>query len=85
MKRLSGVTEEMMVAMSPADTGGRAFPFLKVNPEALGSEPMFLKGDMFKAKPRPNVPEREKPTLAQRRARAANIKKAQAARHTHGK
>jgi hypothetical protein len=53
--------------------------------EALGSEPMFVKGDMFKAKPRPNVPEHEKPTLAQRRTRAANIKKAQAARHAHGK
>jgi hypothetical protein len=47
---------------------------------ALGSKPVHVKGDMFKAKPRPNVPEREKPTVAQRRARFANIKKAQAAR-----
>jgi hypothetical protein len=46
----------------------------------LGSEPRHLKGDVFEAKDRRNVPERVKPTAAQRRARAANIKKAQAAR-----
>src|SRR5205085_6578205 len=50
--------------------------------EKLGSEPVHVKGDIFEAKPRPNVPEREKPTPAQRRARRTNIKKAQAARHT---
>jgi hypothetical protein len=49
----------------------------------LGSEPMHVKGDVFKAKDRPNVPEREKPTPAQQRARLENIKKAQAARHAH--
>ena len=49
----------------------------------LGSTPLHVKGDVFKAKDRPNVPEREKPTPAMRRARAANIKKAQAARHAH--
>jgi hypothetical protein len=37
-------------------------------------------GDRFKAKDRPNVPERAKPTPAQKRARSRNIKKAQAAR-----
>jgi hypothetical protein len=47
----------------------------------LGSEPVHVKGDIFKAKDRPNVPERLKPTPAQRRARSANILKAQAARH----
>jgi hypothetical protein len=47
----------------------------------LGSTPKHVKGDVFKAKDRPNVPESEKPTPAQKRARAANIKKAQAARH----
>jgi len=47
----------------------------------LGSEPTHVKGDVFRAKDRPNVPEREKPTAAQRRARMQNIKKAQAARH----
>jgi hypothetical protein len=47
----------------------------------LGSEPRHLSGDRFKAKDRPNVPERAKPTPAQTRARRENIKKAQAARH----
>ena len=50
--------------------------------EALGSEPVHVRGDRFKAKPRPNVPEKEKPTPAQKRSRAANVKKAQAARRT---
>jgi hypothetical protein len=48
--------------------------------EELGSAPVHVVGDRFKAKPRRNVPEREKPTPAQKRARASNIKKAQAAR-----
>jgi hypothetical protein len=39
-----------------------------------------VKGDVFRALPRKNVPEREKPTPAQRRARRANIKRAQKAR-----
>jgi hypothetical protein len=47
----------------------------------LGSRPVHVKGDIFEARPRPNVPENEKPTPAQKRARTANIKKAQAARH----
>jgi hypothetical protein len=47
----------------------------------LGSEPTHVKGDVFEAKDRPNVPERAKPTPAQRRARTQNIRKAQAARH----
>ena len=50
----------------------------------LGSRPRHVKGDIFEAKPRPDVPERAKPTPAQRRARSANIKKAQAARHARG-
>ena len=48
--------------------------------EALGSEPEHIEGDRFKAKPRVNVPEAEKPTPAQKRAQQENIKKAQAAR-----
>ena len=47
----------------------------------LGSRPVHTQGDRFKARDRPNIPERSKPTPAQRRARSANIKKAQAARH----
>lgn len=46
----------------------------------LGSEPVHQKGDIFTAKDRRNVPEHEKPTTAQKTARTANIKKAQAAR-----
>ena len=48
--------------------------------EALGSTPKHVKGDVFEAKDRPNVPESKKPTPAQQRARLANIKKAQQAR-----
>lgn len=48
----------------------------------LGSKPMHIAGDRFKARPRHNVPESEKPTAAQRRARRANIRKAQAARRS---
>ena len=46
----------------------------------LGSTPVHIVGDRFKAGPRRNVAERSKPTAAQQRARRANIKKAQAAR-----
>jgi hypothetical protein len=48
--------------------------------ETLASEPVHFTGDRFKAKPRPNVPEEDKPTQAQRKARQRNIKKAQQAR-----
>jgi len=43
--------------------------------EALGSKPRHVKGDVFEARDRPNVPENKKPTEAQQRARAENIKK----------
>jgi hypothetical protein len=45
----------------------------------LGSVPVQVRGDRFRAKPRRNIPESEKPTPAMRRAQLANIKKAQAA------
>jgi hypothetical protein len=48
--------------------------------EQLGSQPVHLIGDRFKARPRGNVPENAKPTPAQTRARRKNIKKAQVAR-----
>lgn len=48
--------------------------------ETLGSSPTHIGGDRFRAKPRPNVPESEKPTATQRRARQRNIKKAQVAK-----
>jgi hypothetical protein len=48
--------------------------------KGLGTPPRHITGDRFKAAARPNVPERKKPTPAQRRARTRNIRKAQAAR-----
>ncbi len=46
----------------------------------LRSKPVHKTGDIFEAKPRRNVPERSKPTAAQKKARSQNIKKAQAAK-----
>ena len=48
--------------------------------ESLASKPEHVEGDIFKARDRRNVPEKEKPTPAQQRDRKENIKKAQAAR-----
>ena len=45
----------------------------------LGSAPVHVSGDRFRAKPRRDIPESEKPTPAMRRAQLTNIKKAQAA------
>ncbi len=41
-----------------------------------------LRGDIFEGHPRRKIPESAKPTPAQRRARLANIKKAQRARRS---
>jgi hypothetical protein len=48
---------------------------------SLGSTPVQTAGDRFRAKPRTNIPETEKPTLKQRKAWRRNIRKAQLARH----
>jgi hypothetical protein len=48
--------------------------------DKLGAVPRREKGDIFKAKPRENIPESKKPTKAQEKARKENIKKAQEAR-----
>ncbi len=42
----------------------------------FSTTPKHLKADIFEAKDRKNVPEKEKPTPAQRRAQRENIKKA---------
>jgi hypothetical protein len=85
-KRASGSWDTQTWLVSKEDAhveGGRLVPD---TPDArslfkkLGSTPRHVKGDVFEAKDRPNAPEREKPTPAQRRAQSANIKKAQAAR-----
>jgi hypothetical protein len=85
-KRSSGSwdTQEWLISKEHAHRVGRrlvpdtadARKVLKV----LGAPPRHVGGDRFKAKDRPNVPERRKPTPAMRRARARNIRKAQAAR-----
>lgn len=46
---------------------------------SLGSAPVHIVGDRFRAEPRRDIPEDEKPTPAMRRAQFANIKEAQAA------
>ena len=46
----------------------------------LGSKARRVTADVFRAKPRRDIPEREKPTAAMRRAQRRNIKKAQRAR-----
>jgi hypothetical protein len=46
--------------------------------KSLGSAPVHIGGDRFRAKPRRDIPESDKPTPAMRRAQLANIKKAQA-------
>lgn len=50
----------------------------------LGSAPVRVRGDRFRARPRVNIPESEKPTPRQRRAWLKNIRKArQAWRRKH--
>ncbi|MDH3353312.1 MAG: hypothetical protein OEL87_02600 [Nanoarchaeota archaeon] len=46
----------------------------------LSRKPRHLKGDIFEAGPRVNVPESAKPTPAMKKAQVRNIKEAQAAR-----
>lgn len=48
--------------------------------KGISGKIVHVKGDVFKAHPRTNVPEAAKPTPAMRRAQMANIKKAQKAR-----
>ena len=46
----------------------------------LSSKPKIVKGDIFEAKPKKNVPEKNKPTTLMKKAQRENIKKAQNAR-----
>lgn len=48
--------------------------------KAIEGPIVHVRGDIFHARPAKNVPERAKPTPAMKRARVANITKAQAAR-----
>ena len=47
--------------------------------DQLGSQPVRMVGDRFRARPSPNVAETEKPTRSQQRARRENIKKVRSA------
>lgn len=85
-RRSSGswATVTWLIAKEDAHVdGGRLVPDTSAARQLidqLGSRPVRTQGDRFRASDRPNVPERKKPTAAQRRARSANIRKAQAAR-----
>jgi hypothetical protein len=85
-KRTSGSwdTQKWLISKEHAHLeGGRLVPDTEDAErvlESLGSAPHHIGGDRFEAKPRPNVPEGEKPTPAQQRARRSNVKKAQAVR-----
>lgn len=46
----------------------------------ISGEIVHVKGDIFKAHPRKNVAEKDKPTLKQKKAQRINIKKAQSTR-----
>jgi hypothetical protein len=48
--------------------------------EQLGSQPVHVIGDRFKARPRAKIPEKARPTSAQTQAPRKNVKKARAAR-----
>lgn len=56
-------------------------PKVKTLLKQIRGQIIHKKGDVFTALPRRNVPEREKPTQAQKRAQMRNIRLAQAARH----
>ena len=48
--------------------------------DSLGSKPRHITGDIYSAKSEINIPEKDKPTKAQKKAWSENIKKAQKAR-----
>jgi hypothetical protein len=85
-KRASGSwdTKSWLILKSDAHIKKRKLvidrPLAKMALKGIRGPIRHFKGDIFRAKPRRNIPEASKPTAAQRRARAKNIKKAQRAR-----
>lgn len=85
-RRKSGswATQAWLIAKTDATrSGGRLVGKTKHAKELLAklrTKPKKVKGNVYKAKSRRNVPEKSKPTPAMRRAQMRNIKKAQAAR-----
>lgn len=84
-KRASGSWDTVTWLVSKEDASVDSHGHLKIRGKAasvlkqIKGRIVHVKGDVFRAHPK-NVPEREKPTAAMRRARKTNIKKAQAAR-----
>jgi hypothetical protein len=85
-KRKNGTWDTQAWLIAKTDAHMRAGRLVGDTSEAkklltkLQTKPKKLKGDVFKAKGRKNVPEKSKPTPAMRRAQKRNIKKAQAAK-----
>lgn len=84
-KRSSGSwsTQAWLVAKSDAHREGKKLvpdsPGARKIIDTLKSPPVHVEADIFKAKDRPNIAEKDKPTKAQKHAQMTNIKKAQRA------
>ncbi len=85
-KRSSGSWDTQVWLIAKGDAhleGGTLVPDTDDAKEVIGAlrtKPRHVKGDVFEAKDRRNIPESKKPTEAQQRAWRENIKKAQEAR-----
>lgn len=85
-KRGSGswATAAWLVSKESASVENRELmihdPKVRTVLKSLRGPIVHVKGDIFKCHERKNVPEKDKPTPAQRRAQSVNIKKAQEAR-----
>jgi len=91
IERLSGrrangswATQAWLIAKTDAHvSGGNLIGNTKHAKDVLSKlrrKPKRIKGDLFEAGPRKNIPEKSKPTSKMKRAQQRNIKKAQAAR-----
>lgn len=85
-RRSSGSWDTVSWLVSKEDAHVKSGHLIITEPKArsvlksLSGHIYHVKGDIFRAHPRKNVPEVAKPTPAMRRAQKTNIKKAQAAR-----
>lgn len=85
-KRKSGswATHVWLISKKDAEIKGRVLVGKTSDAKKLLSKlrtkPIRIKGDIFEAKDRENIPEKSKPTPAMKKAQKRNIKKAQAAR-----
>lgn len=85
-KRTSGSWDTVSWLVSKEDARVEKGHLIITDPKArsvlksLSGHIYHVKGDVFRAHPRKNVPEAAKPTSAMRRAQKANIKKAQETR-----